>query len=413
MLGTGMDRNPMLQGLQNPMMEIGVISGKGAHDEDLLAQCERNANNAAISLYCYPGGNQPINHDVMPGMTVVGMKNVRLPESDVFEIGLGSVAGVCWDNWCSQRAMEADFYWQGIATTEQRRTKPLDSTTDDPPMGYGTLRAGTKSIINNSWKTIYCGDRICWRFPKAPFHPKSKDENGQFRNGDPINYLARQGDALTRFGIEYESYDATDFSLQMSAAYAALTVTQAQGGVQDMAYQEAFPWAAGGPGVRDRPWSSLQEEAVAYKFGLWGVALTLIRALNKNGVNLNQSAAGIAAEIGLFGNAPNPAVMEGIADLMLDKLSPADPQRDEAHQRFREYNGVGEVHDARVFAATPGSEGSYPREFFANLQTHALDMLAVGFTSALEAKRAQCVGVALSSAAPADTMHVMWGHFCG
>jgi hypothetical protein len=401
-----MDRNMMLQGLQNPCLEVGVISGKGAHDEEKLAEFERNANNGAKAILCYPGGNQPINHDVMPSMTLVGMRNVKLPECDIFEIGMASVAGMCWDDWCSQRQMENDFYWQGIATTEQRRTKPLDSTTDDPPHGYGTLRAGTKSIINNSWKTIYCGDRICWRFPKAPFHPKVGREgsDNRFHGGDPINYLARQGEAPTRFGIEYESYDPCDFAVQMAAAYAALTTTQAQGGIEDMPYQNALPWAAGGPGVKDRPWSALQEEAIAYKFGLWGVALTLIQTLHNAGITVDgKSSMDIAREIGLFashppGHANANIVKQGVADVLLDKISPCDPAREAAEDQFLTNHRV-QLHEARVFTANKGSEDN--ALFMANLQAHAIDMLAIGLTSALEEKRSHIVGVAMNSAAPA------------
>jgi hypothetical protein len=408
----------MLQGLQNPTMSVGVISGKGAHDEEKLAECARNASNASVALFCYPGGNQPINHDAMPGYTAIGMRNVRLPECDIYEIGLTSAAGICWDDWCSQRQMEADFYWQGIVTTEQRRTKPLDSTTDDPPMGYGTLRAGTMSIINNSWRTIYCGDRLVWRFPKAPFHPKAGADGNRFHGGDPINYLARQGDPPTQFRFEYEAYDSTDFCVQMAAAYAALTTPSAQGGVSDMPYQNAFPWAAAGPGVKDRPWSSIQEEALALKYGLWGVALTLIDTLRHHGIDPNQPSAVIATALGLDGSKPKEgtagrpqpkdAMLAGVADVLLDKISPCDPNRENAQNRFAGSHKM-QLHAARVLAVNP--DGGRTGEFVANLQSHALDMLLIGFTSALEAKRSQIVGIALNSAAPSDTMHCVFGHF--
>lgn len=409
-----MDRNPLLQGLQNPCAEVGVISGKGCHDEELLADCERNASNGAVAIYCFPGGNQPINHDAMPGYTALGMKNVRLPESDVFEIGVVSAAGICWDNYCSQRQMEAQFYWQGIVTTEQHRTKPLDSTTDDPPHGYGTLRAGTKSIINNSWKTIYAGDRLVWRFPKAPFHPKAGDTGNRFNGGDNINYLARQGEPPTQFRFEYEAYDPTDFSVQMAAAYAALSLSKAEGGVSDLPYQNAFPWAAAGPGVKDRPWSSIQEEALAYKFAFWGIGLTLIDTLKEARVLTlsTPSGAEIAKMIGLFdGKAEGgneKVVNMGVADILLDKMSPVSDDYNAMMTRF-EKNNTMNFFSARMYTASPDKVDS--KEFLANLRVHMVDMLAIGMTSALESARSQIVGVAMNSAAPADTMHVLWGHF--
>lgn len=397
----------MLQGLQNPTVEVGVITGKAAHDEELLAECERNANNASIAMFCYPGGSQPINHDIMPGYTLLGMRNVCIPESDIFEIGLASAAGLCWDKWCSQRAMEADFYWQGIANTEQRKTKPLDSTTNDPPNGVGTHRAGTKSIINNSWRTIFAGDRIAWCFPKAPFHPKSDHpKHNTFHAGDPLNYLARQGEPPTQFRWEYEAYDPSDFTLQMAGAFAALETEPGEGGVKGMPYQYALPWAAGGAGVKDRPWSSLQEEALAYRFGLWGVALTLHDTLRKARLH-NQSGQDIAAQIKLFTANPEKIVTEGIANVLLDRISPCDPQRTAAVAAFEDVStntplGTGTtLHEARTFDCNPDALNSRSNMFYANLRAHAIDMLAIGMTSALEDKRSKVVGVAMNSAAPA------------
>lgn len=410
----------MQQGLQNPTLEVGVVTGKFLHDEEWYDECVRNANNAAIAVYCYPGGNLPINHDVLPGWTLIGKRNVAMPESDMFEIGLSSAAGVMWDSWCSQRAMEADHYWLGISNGEARKTAPLDSTTNDPP-GVGTHRAGTKSIVNNSWKTVYAGDRLVWRFPAAPFHPKAggDDPSKGFNGGDPINRLARQGDPLTQFRWEYEAYDATDFAVQMAAAFAALDLPVSEGGIKDMPYQNALPWAAGGPGVTDRPWSSIQEEALAYRYGFWGIALTLLETMKEHRVDINQNSAEIAEQIGLFDpqGAPTDAsrpelkdcVVHGIADLLLDKISPCDAHRTNAEQRFSD--NWGPLRDARQFAANPADLPKNGPDFYANLRAHCVDMVAIGLTSALEAKRSQIVGVAMNSAAPSDTLHVMFGHF--
>jgi len=409
-----MDRNQLLQGLQNPTMEVGVITGKFVHDEELYDECVRNANNAAIAIYCFPGGNQPINHDVWPGYTLLGLKNVSIPESDVFEIGLASAAGFMWDSYCSQRDMESRFYWLGISNGTALKTMALDSTTKDEP-GIGTHKAGTKSIINNSWKTIYAGDKLVWRFPKAPFHPRA-GKSEQFNEGNPINMLARQGDPPTQFRFEYESYDPTDFAVQMAAAFAALSYDTGQGGVQDMPYQNALPWAAGGAGVKDRPWSSIQEEALAYRYGLWGVALTLLGTLKETGIALDdKTPADIARIIGLFDAKTadvgyEGTVVNGVADVMLDKISPCDPQRERAENEFAARLGMP-LHKARQYAAVPESLAGNERLFFANLRSHAIDMLAIGITSALEAKRAQIVGTAMNSAAPADTVHVLFGHF--
>jgi len=67
-------------------------------------------------------------------------------------------------------------------------TNPLDGTTGDPDHGYATGRVGTFSVINNSWKTIYAGNLLCYQWPAAPFHPKN-DGVYDFNGGSTTNYL--------------------------------------------------------------------------------------------------------------------------------------------------------------------------------------------------------------------------------
>ncbi len=75
-----MDRNPMLQNLNNPVPGIGVISGKCVLDFVLIQEFQKNADDPRTSLTCYPGGQQPINHDAMPGDTSFGQRDVRNAE---------------------------------------------------------------------------------------------------------------------------------------------------------------------------------------------------------------------------------------------------------------------------------------------------------------------------------------------
>jgi hypothetical protein len=274
------DRNPMLQNLNNPVPGLGVIPGKCSLDFNLISEYQKNAEDPRTSLFCYPGGQTPQNHDCMPGDTSFGQKDVRNAEvmdGEPNELGIVSVAGLNFGRYCSQREMEDDFYWQGVVTTESRLTNPLDGITGDPDHGYGkvslrdekisrfffiligTGRAGTFSVINNGWKTIYAGNYVCWQFPAAPFHPKGDVYN--FNGGETINHLARYGTPPTQFRPEYVPFDHSDFTVQFSAAFAAMSVPKSQNGVSDLGFVASLPNVNGYPD--SKPHSGIQ---VSFRF---------------------------------------------------------------------------------------------------------------------------------------------------
>ena len=74
----------------------GAIPGKAFADQDFIDEAKNNANDPRIARHCYPGGATDQNHDIMPGDTSFGQKNVRVDETmagEANEIGFVSVAG--------------------------------------------------------------------------------------------------------------------------------------------------------------------------------------------------------------------------------------------------------------------------------------------------------------------------------
>lgn len=410
--------------MNNPVPGIGVIPGKCSLDFVLIQEYQANSEDPRTSLDCYPGGNQPINHDAMPGDTSYGQKNVRNSEvmdGEPNELGIVSVAGLNWGRYCSQREMEDDFYWQGVVTTESRLTNPLDGITGDPDHGYGTGRAGTFSVINNGWKTIYAGNYVAWQFPQAPFHPKGDVYN--FNGGETTNYLARYGVPTTQFRPEYVPFDQTDFTVQMAAAFAAMSTPKDQGGVSNLGFVASLPNVNGASDKK--PWTAIQDEANSYKYGFWGVGLTLVETLICRGLlvagpgldaaiaELNagqynafpdaavtnavsaaahETSKNLARAIGLFDtNEDGQKVMlEGIADIMLKNISPEDVRRGQAVDRFAAGSG-------REFIEIATSEPRDAGDMYDRLRIHLTDVLLTGVTGSWYSKTSRIVGKSMNS----------------
>lgn len=424
--------NPLLQGNRSPVMVLGAITGKAVMDYSLVTQFKENANNPYVSETCYPNGSDDINHDIMPGYASFGQRNVRTVDdadhnAEAMEVGIVSVAGLNWGSYCSQRQMEEDFYFQGIVTTEQRLTKPNDDVTDETDTGYGTVRTGTISVPNNGPYTFHPGTLIATRFPLAPFHPAEKGGRKVFNGGDNINQLARAGEPITQFRPQYIPFDPTDFKVQLAAVYACITQQKGDGnpdGISNMPFVNAVPHLMGDTGCR--PWSCLQEEAISYKFGTWGIALTLIETLVRNGwITVNGAAAAnvavrptdadahvtvanLASEIGLWNpdSAAQGVLLEGLADVFLKNISPLDSTGAEAVARFRRATGKEFI---EIVHTTPIDT----LQHYQSLRANVCEVMLQGISSSFFSKSRTIIGFATNTAGPGDTLDTVLGHHRG
>lgn len=427
----GSERNRMLQGNVQPVMVQGAISGKGITDVDLINQFMANDANPRTKPFCYAGGGNPINHNIMQYDTVIGMRNVRELEGfdgEPAELAICGLGGLNWQNYCSQRQMEDDFYWIGVVTTESRLYNPSDPTTADAiEQGFGFIRCGTITVQNNGGGNFYPGDPVAYRFPLAPFAPRQYNE---MASDIALNSTARAGRPPSQWQVEYVRFNPLDLTAQMAAAYEAITSAAAEGGVSDFTYPTAVPSLTGYPG--ERPHDGIQEEAISYKYGIAAIGLSFVETLIRRGVlqltndanndgilqtfNANPNAvpgtahataSKIAEALGLWQtNAADQApIRECIADVMFNNISGLNTDGNAARNRFE----TASTFQSRVIATkTPVNNA----EYYASLRVHAMNLMVQGISGSWDSAQSRKVGRALNASAPQDDLHCLFGHFC-
>jgi hypothetical protein len=427
----GSERNRMLQGNVQPVMVQGAISGKGITDVDLINQFMANDANPRTKPFCYAGGGNPINHNIMQYDTVIGMRNVRELEGfdgEPAELAICGLGGLNWQNYCSQRQMEDDFYWIGVVTTESRLYNPSDPTTADAiEQGFGFIRCGTITVQNNGGGNFYPGDPVAYRFPLAPFAPRQYNE---LASDIALNSTARAGRPPSQWQVEYVRFNPLDLTAQMAAAYEAITSNAAEGGFSDFTYPTAVPSLTGYAG--ERPHDGIQEEAISYKYGIAAIGLSFVETLIRRGVlqltndatnngilptfNANANAApgtahtytrNISEELGLWQtNAANQApIRECIADVMFNNISGLNTEGNAARVRFE----TASTFQSRTIA-TKTPVGS--AELYASLRVHAMNLMVQGISGSWDSAQSRKVGRALNASAPQDDLHCLFGHFC-
>lgn len=422
------DRNRMLQGNVMPVAVVGAISGKGLLDTELVNQFKRNSANPRTKPFCYPGGEDQINANIMQYDTAIGMRNVR--ELDGFdgepaELAIVGIGGLNWSQYCSQAQMQRDYYWLGIVTTESRLFNPYDpSTMDAIHQGFGFIRAGTHTVANNGPYNFYPGQRIAWRLPLAPFHPKNKSDSIM----PALNEINRAGRPPTQWQAEYVPFDPLDMTTQMASAFALMSVNADAGGIADLSYNDALPHLTGFRGVR--PHDPLPEESISYKFGISAIGLAFVQALADRGaitftrtglkgptegeIQENfRDCAKLAEDLGL--NDPTQAgddkrkILHSIlADVMMSDISPIDPEGDRARNRYN-IAVAGAVTNPEDI---PFKMVNTKEELYASMRYHAMSLMTQGIVGSFDHAHDHVVGRALNASAPGDDLHGLWGHFC-
>lgn len=410
-----MDRNPLLQNNLNPVPGIGIIPGKVMLDWDLIQMRKANADDAAVAGECFPGGSKDINHDAMPGNISLGLRALRNGEvidGEPNERGFTSASGMQFTNYDSQRSMEDDQYFQGVVATEQRV-----SSDDDPDHGYAIIRAGTVSVINNGPYMFYPGQYACWRLPQAPF-----GETDTIL--DPVLQRTRPGTSVTKWMPEFVPFDPTDISQHVAAAYANMKATRMDGdpGTADIQLQDFF--------VRNGTYASkaltpLQEEAMAYRFGDIGKVLRGVEVLVRHGylqegdgfiaapnqaeeADAAQLARKLAVDIGLWSTNPANHIVQHkiLASIYMASLNPGDTDRTDAMRIFKDQHLGNKTWQQ---ASTTQLEDT--DSLFGLLMSNLPEISITGITGTWYSATSKIIGKPMNSAAPADTLHLMLGHF--
>lgn len=425
MQSTYMDRNAMLQNLNNPMPNLGVITGKARLDYYLIQECQANSEDSTVSGQCYPGGGNEINHDAMPGDSSWGLKCVRsidVMEGEPNELGIVSCAGIHRGAYSSHRAMEDSFYWQGFVATESRLTNALNSNTSDPDHGYATIRTGTVSVINNGSEIFYPGSYVATRWPKL----QSVDGTNsavmkELPDGTIVNATARGGTPSSQFRPELVPFDPYDVEVQIASAYAGLfhaydkglTRGIANATLEDALAHDCLPEA--------KKFSADQETAAGYFYGRIGCVLAGLETLVKNNlVTISKATSGASPQAQVAALAVSQKMLtpgnklstEMFANMFFNDLPDTNDDARDARDAFQAY--VTSAVDGAPSLAQLSIKGNYKQDKtveYAKLRVLLSRFDTASICGAWFSKTSKIIGRSLNCAAPADTLHVLAGHF--
>jgi hypothetical protein len=243
--------------------------------------------------------------------------------------------------------------------------------TDPLDHGFGFLRAGSDTIVNNSGEDLYGSDIVGWQFG-------SIDGGRDYSNQQPrriidtgLNPWAGQNKEGTPLGkalIQIKRFDPMDFSFQVAGA-----VTRVQGGVQGVTLKD---FLAPEP---EKELSTLQEEGFALQHGIAQIALQHeVRRREKNG-----DAPMTKNEIDEF----YKSILEDkvFYARILDRNIPAN---DAAVDFNRSNRGVGE-----------------------NYAKYTIDILYGGIFNAAYAKMSRIIGKVMRSSKNGASVDIMFSHF--
>jgi hypothetical protein len=423
-----MDRNPMLQNLNNPMPNLGVIPGKARLDYYLIQECQANSEDGTVSAQCYPGGGNEINHDAMPGDSSFGLKCVRsidVMEGEPNELGIVSCAGIHRGAYTSHRSMEDNFYWQGFVATESRLTNALNSNTSDPDHGYATIRAGTVSVINNGPYIFYPGSYVQTRWPKLEsFGGSNSDVMKTLPDGTIVNATARGGTPSSQFRPELVPFDPYDVEVQIAAVYASLTTPHDKGAIpglsgsrlEDALKFDCIPEA--------KHLSADQETAAGYFYGRIGCVLAGLETLvNANLISISPNAnapseleaANAVAKLAIDNNLllpDTPISRKMLANMFFTDLPDTNADAKASRTAFQAYvtdkvDGRPTLRDLSIKA----NHKNEPKLEYAKLRVLLSRFDTASICGAWFSKSSKVIGRSLNCAAPADTLHVLCGHF--
>lgn len=395
----GDDYHGMRRDRMNPMMEQGIIVNKCFLDWHRIQQLERNDSDPHMAQSVYPGGSKLINHNAMPGLMSMGLKNVRNYEvmhGEPNELGTVSVAGDEVPDR-NQRAYEDQFYFQGFVVTEDQATNPLDLNSDGPNSGYTTVRCGAYSTVNNGRHPLYPGQFVIWQAPSI------EDNVGRARDGRSYN---------PSLNWEMAPFDYTDFGLELNGALYWMKTASTDGGIQGMPFHRFFETY----GMPDVPaYTCAQEETAGLKYGMVGAVLAGLAVLVERGlVQISTPAAApnraaaeaqvstLADTIGLWANAPpvaGPNVWLDIVKRIFEADDLENPPSDHGGKTLQQWGNM----------TLPNSDN--PTNNYWKLRAHLSKFTCAHLVGAWYHKTSKIIGRPLNASNPGETIHGLWGHF--
>lgn len=244
----------------SPVYRQAEITGKGQPDLHSFAQRKQNMSDHVRMAKSYPGGDQDQNLFIRKGELLVGEKNNR----SQFEVCFSSYNGLYYGDKPIEALMRM-YSFKGVATGDWDLNGEPMFGTESLDHGFGFLRAGSDTIVNNSEEDLFGGDLVAWQFG-AVDGGKSGGGEGEPRrlvdNGlNPWASQNKEGTPLGKALIQIKRFDPMDFSYQVAGAFALFNKSKIQGGIRDVSLRDFMA------AEKDKELSTLQEEAFAMNKG--------------------------------------------------------------------------------------------------------------------------------------------------
>lgn len=415
-------------GNRNPDMQQGIISGKVLPDYDLIDEFRANDAAPALRKGSFPNGQNDMMHNIMPGDMLIGMRHVRAGDrsetgTDFMECGVPSVSGYHYKSHISQAEVEGMFYWLGHAVTESRILNPNDpGRADASNQAVGTVKAGVHTVPWRSYTQGYKGDRVYWHLPRIPkFFPPARSK----RDGDYAPDVYVPGTIPEQSCPMYGPFDPCDVSIYLAAAFSAMSVGKSMAGISDIPYRDALPRSVAlGTG---HCWSPIQETALALKFGLTGMMLTMVQVLIKRGLlgvsgdyqptdgvddTSLDKVTWLAEQLGLFNgggeeDVPSEVLMEALAAVLFPHLAPTEQLQQQAQADFEKQA------DKLFYEVSRSEPVSGDRiantEVYNHMRTRHVDLHFGGINNVWDQKTSRIVGILLSDASPGEDATIAFG----
>ena len=349
----------------SPVYRQAEITGKGQPDIHSFKQRKANMGDHVRMAKSYPGGDQNNNFFIKKGELLLGEKGNR----DIYERCFSSYNGL-YRGEKSTEALMRKYSFKGVATGDWEFEGENMFGTDPLDHGFGFLRAGSDTIVNNSEQDLYGGDIVVWQFGETD---GGKDANGQPRrvvdNGlNPWAAQNKEGTPLGKALIQIKPLDPMDFSSQVAGAFALFNVPKVQGGVLDVTMEDFLKTE------KEKELSTLQEEGFALKHG---IACIVLQGL-------------IAMGGGLGAMSPTQAynAILNNQDLYRRVLDYNIPDNEQAVAFNRGANGIGR-----------------------DKAMHTIHILYGGIFNAAYAKMSRIVGKVMRSSKAGGSVDIMFSHF--
>lgn len=414
-MSLAIDRNPTLQGGYSDVSIQSETTGKGRFDHNAI-RSRLNAGKAGRGrVDAYPNGANAEVMGVLPREHLIARRTVRNHHASRGEPTLAvfsSLNGMPWGKYPSLDALKRAHIYVGrskhqfLTPTQQRGMFQHNG-------GLGWIETGKASCEHTGRKVIQAGDLVCLEFP-----PTARDASyeltpsgASFRSKSVL----RGGQAVGKYLLMTEPVDPIDFGIQLMGINALMRQSRSNGtapGIADLSFSSIYSGILGTKA--QRMLTDGQDAAAGTVFGLAGCFCNMVDALQNDitqalSENTQESLGQrLAKRMGLFSEDP--------ADRSRLFIAMDEVFKQNVAQVARRRQMMLAFKQRHANAFKDGDNGGLknteaPNVLYAQLCMDSLRLLFGGISNCQYEKNRWIIGKASNSAAPGDTLDIVYGMF--